>query len=65
VSKLLVVATTGAVAKMADMFVRLKDRGIEPTGFSTRLPTLDDVFLQGPRRRQGGLSCELSLTPGP
>jgi ABC-2 type transport system ATP-binding protein len=42
----LVVATTGAVAEMADMFVRLKDSGIEPSGFSTQLPTLDDVFFK-------------------
>ncbi len=42
----LVVATTGAVAEMADMFIRLKDHGIEPTGFSRQLPTLDDVFFR-------------------
>ena len=41
----LVVATTGSVADMADMFIRLKDSGIEPTGFSRQLPTLDDVFF--------------------
>jgi flagellar basal body rod protein FlgG len=42
----LVVATTGSVAEMADMFIRLKDGGIEPTGFSRQLPTLDDVFFK-------------------
>jgi ABC-2 type transport system ATP-binding protein len=42
----LVVATTGAVGEMADMFIRLKDSGIEPTGFSRQLPTLGDVFFQ-------------------
>jgi len=42
----LVVATTGSVAEMADLFIRLKDSGIEPTGFSTQLPTLDDVFFR-------------------
>jgi ABC-2 type transport system ATP-binding protein len=42
----LVVATTGSVAEMADMFIRLKDSGIEPTGFSSQLPTLDDVFFK-------------------
>jgi ABC-2 type transport system ATP-binding protein len=42
----LVVATTGSVAEMADVFIRLKDSGIEPTGFSTQLPTLDDVFFK-------------------
>jgi ABC-2 type transport system ATP-binding protein len=42
----LMVATTGSVAEMADMFIRLKDNGIEPTGFSRQLPTLDDVFFK-------------------
>jgi ABC-2 type transport system ATP-binding protein len=41
----LVVATTGSVAEMADMFIRLKESGIEPSGFSRQLPTLDDVFF--------------------
>ena len=45
VDSTLVVATTGSVAEMADVFIRLKDRGIEPTGFSQQLPTLDDVFF--------------------
>jgi ABC-2 type transport system ATP-binding protein len=44
-SKLLV-ASSGSVAEMADMFIRLKDGGIEPTGFSRQLPTLDDVFFK-------------------
>ena len=42
----LAVATTGSVAEMADMFIRLKDSGVEPTGFSRQLPTLDDVFFK-------------------
>jgi ABC-2 type transport system ATP-binding protein len=42
----LVVATTGSVAEMADLFIRLKEAGIEPTGFSRQLPTLDDVFFK-------------------
>jgi ABC-2 type transport system ATP-binding protein len=42
----LVVATTGSVTAMADMFIRLNDSGIEPTGFSRQLPTLDDVFFK-------------------
>ena len=41
----LVVATTGSVAEMADLFIRLTDNGIEPTGFSRQVPTLDDVFF--------------------
>jgi ABC-2 type transport system ATP-binding protein len=42
----LVIATDGSVAEMADMFIRLKDRGIEPSSFSRQLPTLDDVFFK-------------------
>jgi ABC-2 type transport system ATP-binding protein len=42
----LVVATTGSVAEMADMLIRLKDSGLEPTGLSRQLPTLDDVFFK-------------------
>jgi ABC-2 type transport system ATP-binding protein len=42
----LVVATTGSVAEMADLLIRLKDDGLEPTGFSRQLPTLDDVFFK-------------------
>jgi ABC-2 type transport system ATP-binding protein len=42
----LIIATTGSVAEMADMFIRLEDGGIEPTAFSRQLPTLDDVFFK-------------------
>ena len=42
----LVVATSGSVTEMADILIQLKDRGIEPTGFSRQLPTLDDVFFK-------------------
>jgi ABC-2 type transport system ATP-binding protein len=42
----LVIATSGSVADMADMFIRLKTGGIEPTGFSRQEPTLDDVFFK-------------------
>lgn len=42
----LVVATSGSVAEMADMFLRLRDSGIEPTGFSRQTTTLDDVFFK-------------------
>jgi hypothetical protein len=31
---------------MADMFIRLKDSGIEPTEFTKQTPTLDDVFFK-------------------
>jgi ABC-2 type transport system ATP-binding protein len=42
----LIVATTGSVAEMAEMFIRLKDAGIEPAAFSRQSPTLDDVFFK-------------------
>ena len=42
----LVVTTTGSVAELADVFIRLKDTRIEPTAFSRQLPTLDDVFFK-------------------
>ncbi len=42
----LVVPTTGSVAEMAEIFIRLNECGIEPTGFSSQLPTLDDVFFK-------------------
>jgi ABC-2 type transport system ATP-binding protein len=41
----LAVATTSSVSAMADLFIHLDHDGIEPTGFSTALPTLDDVFF--------------------
>ena len=46
----LVVATTGSVADMADLFIRLKDSGIEPTGFARQLPDARRRVLQDPRR---------------
>jgi ABC-2 type transport system ATP-binding protein len=42
----LVVATTGSVAEMADMFIRLRDGGIEPKEVTKQTPTLDDVFFK-------------------
>jgi ABC-2 type transport system ATP-binding protein len=42
----LVVSTSGSMADVADIFIRLKDGGIEPTGFSRQEPTLDDVFFK-------------------
>jgi ABC-2 type transport system ATP-binding protein len=42
----LVVATNGSVADTADMFIRLNDAGVEPSGFTAKTPTLDDVFFQ-------------------
>jgi ABC-2 type transport system ATP-binding protein len=42
----LVVATTGAVAELADLFARLKDERLQPTTFARQQPTLDDVFFK-------------------
>lgn len=42
----LVVATTGTVAEMADLLVRLRDTGIEPTRLTKQTPTLDEVFFK-------------------
>ena len=42
----LVVAGSGSVADMADMFIRLNNAGLEPTGFNAKAPTLDDVFFK-------------------
>jgi ABC-2 type transport system ATP-binding protein len=42
----LLVATRGSVADLADVFIRLNQAGIEPSGFSRQLPTLDDVFFK-------------------
>jgi ABC-2 type transport system ATP-binding protein len=42
----LVVADASSVADMADVFIRLREDGIEPTAFSRQLPTLDDVFFK-------------------
>jgi ABC-2 type transport system ATP-binding protein len=42
----LIVSTSGSVAEIADVFIRLKDDGIEPNGFSRQEPTLDDVFFK-------------------
>ena len=56
----LVVATTGSVAEMADMFIRLKDTGIEPTRFTKQTTTLDDVFFKilGEERKDSHASSE-------
>jgi len=40
------VVTTNSVAEMADLFIRLRDSGIEPTRFTKQTPTLDDVFFK-------------------
>jgi ABC-2 type transport system ATP-binding protein len=42
----LVIATNGSVTDIADIFIRLNDGGIEPSGFATQEPTLDDVFFK-------------------
>lgn len=42
----LVVATTGTMGDMADIFGRLRDDRIEPSGFTRQATTLDDVFFK-------------------
>jgi ABC-2 type transport system ATP-binding protein len=42
----LVVDTSGSVGEIADVFIQLRNAGIEPVEFSRQLPTLDDVFLK-------------------
>jgi len=42
----LVVASDGSVADMADLFIRLDNAGLAPTGFTVKEPTLDDVFFK-------------------
>jgi hypothetical protein len=49
---------------MTDIFIRLEDSRIEPTGFSRQLPTLDDVFFKILDDEKEGRTCERSLTPG-
>jgi ABC-2 type transport system ATP-binding protein len=40
------VVTAGSVAEMADLFIRLRDTGIEPTQVNKQDPTLDEVFFK-------------------
>ena len=42
----LTITTDGTVAEVASMFVGLRDARIEPTEFSQKVATLDDVFLK-------------------
>ncbi len=42
----LTITTDGSLAEVADIFVGLKDARIEPTEFSQKVATLDDVFLK-------------------
>ena len=42
----LTITTDGTVAEVASMFVALRDARIEPTEFSQKVATLDDVFLK-------------------
>ncbi|HET9261060.1 MAG TPA: ATP-binding cassette domain-containing protein [Acidimicrobiia bacterium] len=60
VDSTLVVATKGSVAEMADMFLRLRDAGIEPTRLTKQTPTLEDVFFEilGEKRENSYASSE-------
>jgi ABC-2 type transport system ATP-binding protein len=42
----LTITTDGSVAAEASIFVKLRDARIEPTEFSQKVATLDDVFLK-------------------
>jgi ABC-2 type transport system ATP-binding protein len=42
----LIVTTDGSSSQVAELFVQLRDAHIEPTEFSQKMPTLDDVFLK-------------------
>jgi ABC-2 type transport system ATP-binding protein len=42
----LVVTTSGSVAELADIFIRLRDTGIEPVRLTKHTPSLDDVFFK-------------------
>jgi ABC-2 type transport system ATP-binding protein len=42
----LVVTTSGSVAELADIFILLRDTGIEPVRLTKHTPSLDDVFFK-------------------
>ncbi|HVI69234.1 MAG TPA: ATP-binding cassette domain-containing protein [Magnetospirillaceae bacterium] len=42
----LIVEIGGSTAQIAELFIRLRDAGLEPTDFSQQIPTLDDVFFK-------------------
>jgi ABC-2 type transport system ATP-binding protein len=42
----LTISTDGSVAAVADIFDKLRDARMEPTEFTQKVPTLDDVFLK-------------------
>jgi ABC-2 type transport system ATP-binding protein len=44
-SATLLITTDGSVAAVADIFDRLRDAGMEPTEFTQKVATLEDVFL--------------------
>ncbi len=41
----LTVATGGGTARVAEIFIRLRDARVEPVDFTQLIPTLDDVFF--------------------
>jgi ABC-2 type transport system ATP-binding protein len=42
----LTLANSGGTTQIAGLFIRLHDAKLEPTDFSQKIPTLDDVFLK-------------------
>jgi ABC-2 type transport system ATP-binding protein len=45
-SLILAVTAGGSATELADLFIRLRDAHIEPSDFSQKIPTLDDVFFK-------------------
>lgn len=41
------------VARIANLFITLRDANLEPTSFSQQVPTLDDVFFQLTGKKEG------------
>jgi len=47
------VSTGGSASELADLFIRLRDAHIEPSDFSQKVPTLDDVFFKLTSTKRG------------
>jgi len=45
-NNLVLIVTADAASQIAELFVQLRDAKIEPTNFSQKTPTLDDVFFK-------------------
>ncbi len=56
----LTVAAGASTTQLADLFIQLRDARIEPSDFSHKVPTLDDVFF----KLTGGKKYVDYITPG-